>query len=170
MLLPANHYPQFTDCTTVEGLLLQLAREILEVSKLSGSSSSNTDIIDISGSEKTETTSISTNGWMGNIDDGVIVVYNPFTSHVFTAGIGVYPFNQNDLVNAFFHVALYLQKQELSVSLNVASKQCIVVEVGTVNTIGDSQQLDVTVTITDFPLQINNSSSVTTSLAKPYIL
>ena len=170
MLIPIPHYPQFSDCDHLEKLVLQLAREILEVQKDAAINTSNTELIDISGSEKMELLTIKTSNWLGNWNNGSLLVNNPFPTHSFTAGSGSYPFNQTTLVNAFFHTAMYLHKQELLIAKNVASKQCVVFDLTSVDTIGDSQQLDLSVTITDLPITISNSSSLTTSLAKPYLV
>lgn len=170
MLLPENHYPQFSDCTTLESLVLQLAREILEAQKDSAINTANVELIDIDPSEKNEVIDIKTSNWTANWNNGLIVINNPFPSHTFTTGTGTYPFNQATLVNAFFHVAMFLHKNELSVSKNIASKQCVEFDITSVNEIGDPQQLEVSVTITELPITITNTPTSTSSSAKPYLV
>lgn len=170
MLLPTEHYPQFSEVTTLEGLVLQLAREILEIQKDSSINTANVELIDIDPSEKNEIVDISTSNWTGNWQNGLLIVNNPFPSHVFTAGIGSYPFNQTTLVNAFFHISMYLHKQELSVAKNVANKQCVSFSINSVTEIGDPQQLDLSVTISELPISVTNTNTQTTTTAKPYLI
>lgn len=171
MLLPANHYPQFSALTTLEELFLQLAKEILEVQKDSSINQNNTSVITITQDDNAETTAITTESWIGSLNDnGIIQVKNLFSEHTFTAGTGDYPFNQNTLVNAFYHVGMYLQRQELSIAKNPGSKQLITFTVDNVAELGATSQLELSMTATDYPITITNNSDQTIVKAKPYLL
>lgn len=171
MLLPEDHYPQFSTLTTLEELFLQLGKEILEVQKDSSINQNNTSVITITQDDNAETTAITTESWIGTLNDnGIIQIKNPFPDHVFTQGTGSYPFNQNVLVNAFFHVGMYLQKQELSIANNPGSKQLITFTVDNVAELGSTSQLELSLSANDYPITIINSNDQTVIKAKSYLL
>jgi hypothetical protein len=170
MLIPTPHYGGFSACNHLEELTLQLGREILEIQKDNSINTKTTSVIDIIGSESVETTTIKTINWIGQLVNGLLRVVNPFPSHDFIAGTGSYPFNQPDLVNAFFHVACYHQKMELSVAKNAGSKQFIDFEVINSTTLGATSQLELSLIITELPIYIINQSDQTVTKAKPYLV
>lgn len=170
MIIPTPHYAGFTACNHVEELTLQLGREILEIQKDDSINTTTTSVIDIIGSESVETTTIKTIDWIGQLVNGRLKIVNPFPSHEFVTGTGNYPFDQTDLINAFFHVVCYQQKMELSVTKNVGSKQFIDFDVANSTTLGAASQLEISLTITDLPIYIINQSDQTVTKAKPYLV
>ena len=108
MLITASQYPQFSD-TTLESLTLSLAKKILEVQKSPSLNLTNDTIITITENLTDEVCNVTLTGLQGVIVDGVITVKNYFAFN-FTDGIGDYPYDRTNLVDAFFHVLMYHQK------------------------------------------------------------
>lgn len=170
MLIPTPHYAGFTACNHLEELTLQLGREILEIQKDNDINTKTTSVIDIIGSESLESVTIKTLDWIGQMTTGVLTIVNPFPTHEFIAGVGNYPFNQVNLVNAFFHVACYQQRMELSIPKNVGGKQFIEFDIANTTDFGATSQLEISLIITDLPIYIINQSDQTATKAKPYLV
>lgn len=167
MLITANQYPQFSD-TTLESLTLSLARKILEIQKDNTLNQTNDSIIDIQEDLTKEVTTVKLTDLQAVIIDGVIVVKNYF-NFAFTDGIGSYPFDRTNLVDAFFHLLMYQQKQELIIAKNPGSLTCCEFDIANVSEMNMAQQLTVNCSLTDYPISvINGSTNVTT--AKPYLV
>ena len=166
MLITASQYPQFSD-TTLESLTLNLAKKILEVQKSPSLNLTNDTIIKIDENLTNETCNVTLTGLQGTIVNGVITVKNYFGFN-FTDGIGTYPFDRTNLVDAFYHILMYHQKYELMISSNSGSKQCIDYDLTNVTEMNQTQPLIINCSLTDYPINVNNSNSSTS--AKPYLI
>jgi hypothetical protein len=166
MLITASQYPQFSD-TTLESLTLSLAKKILEVQKSPSLNLTNDTIITITENLTDEVCNVTLTGLQGVIVDGVITVKNYFAFN-FTDGIGDYPFDRTNLVDAFFHVLMYHQKHELMIAKNPGSKQCLDYDLTNVTEMNQTQPLIINCSLTDYPINVNNSNSSTS--AKQYLI
>jgi hypothetical protein len=166
MLITASQYPQFSD-TTLESLTLSLAKKILEVQKSPSLNLTNDTIITITENLTDEVCNVTLTGLQGVIVDGVITVKNYFGFN-FTDGIGDYPYDRTNLVDAFFHVLMYHQKHELMIAKNPGSKQCLDYDLTNVTEMNQTQPLIINCSLTDYPINVNNSNSSTS--AKPYLI
>jgi hypothetical protein len=166
MLITASQYPQFSD-TTLESLTLSLAKKILEVQKSPSLNLTNDTIITITENLTDEVCNVTLTGLQGVIVDGVITVKNYFSFN-FTDGIGDYPFDRTNLVDAFFHVLMYHQKHELMIAKNPGSKQCLDYDLTNVTEMNQTQPLIINCSLTDYPINVNNSNSSTS--AKQYLI
>lgn len=166
MLITASQYPQFAD-TTLESLTLSLAKKILEVQKSPSLNATNDMIIAIIENLTDEICNVTLTGLQGTIVDGVITVKNYF-AYDFTDGIGDYPFDRVNLVDAFFHVLMYHQKYELMIASNPGSKQCLDYDLTNVTEMNQTQPLIINCSLTDYPISVNNLNSSTS--AKPYLV
>lgn len=166
MLITASQYPQFPD-TTLESLTLSLAKKILEVQKSPSLNLTNDMIIKIDEDLTTEVCNVTLTGLQGTIVNGVIIVKNYFGFN-FTDGIGSYPFDRTNLVDSFFHVLMYHQKHELMIANNPGSKQCVDYDLTNVTEMNQTQPLIINCSLTDYPINVNNSNSSTS--AKPYLI
>jgi hypothetical protein len=165
MLITASQYPQFSD-TTLESLTLSLAKKILEVQKSPSLNLTNDTIITITENLTDEVCNVTLTGLQGVIVDGVITVKNYFAFN-FTDGIGDYPYDRTNLVDAFFHVLMYHQKHELMIAKNPGSKQCLDYDLTNVTEMNQTQPLIINCSLTDYPINVNNSNSSTS--AKQYL-
>ena len=166
MLITASQYPQFSD-TTLESLTLSLAKKILEVQKSPSLNLTNDTIITITENLTDEVCNVTLTGLQGVIVDGVITVKNYFAFD-FTDGIGDYPYDRTNLVDAFFHVLMYHQKHELMIAKNPGSKQCLDYDLTNVTEMNQTQPLIINCSLTDYPINVNNSNSSTS--AKNYLI
>lgn len=166
MLITASQYPQFSD-TTLESLTLSLAKKILEVQKSPSLNLTNDTIITITENLTDEVCNVTLTGLQGVIVDGVITVKNYFGFN-FTDGIGDYPYDRTNLVDAFFHVLMYHQKHELMIAKNPGSKQCLDYDLTNVTEMNQTQPLIINCSLTDYPINVNNSNSSTS--AKQYLI
>ncbi len=166
MLITASQYPQFSD-TTLESLTLSLAKKILEVQKSPSLNLTNDTIITITENLTDEVCNVTLTGLQGVIVDGVITVKNYFAFN-FTDGIGEYPYDRTNLVDAFFHVLMYHQKHELMIAKNPGSKQCLDYDLTNVTEMNQTQPLIINCSLTDYPINVNNSNSSTS--AKNYLI
>jgi hypothetical protein len=166
MLITASQYPQFSD-TTLESLTLSLAKKILEVQKSPSLNLTNDTIITITENLTDEVCNVTLTGLQGVIVDGVITVKNYFGFN-FTDGIGDYPYDRTNLVDAFFHVLMYHQKHELMIAKNPGSKQCLDYDLTNVTEMNQTQPLIINCSLTDYPINVNNSNSSTS--AKNYLI
>jgi hypothetical protein len=166
MLITASQYPQFSD-TTLESLTLSLAKKILEVQKSPSLNLTNDTIITITENLTDEVCNVTLTGLQGVIVDGVITVKNYFAFN-FTDGIGDYPYDRTNLVDAFFHVLMYHQKHELMIAKNPGSKQCLDYDLTNVTEMNQTQPLIINCSLTDYPINVNNSNSSTS--AKQYLI
>jgi hypothetical protein len=166
MLITASQYPQFSD-TTLESLTLSLAKKILEVQKSPSLNLTNDTIITITENLTDEVCNVTLTGLQGVIVDGVITVKNYFAFN-FTDGIGDYPYDRTNLVDAFFHVLMYHQKHELMIAKNPGSKQCLDYDLTNVTEMNQTQPLIINCSLTDYPINVNNLNSSTS--AKPYLI
>jgi hypothetical protein len=166
MLITASQYPQFSD-TTLESLTLSLAKKILEVQKSPSLNLTNDTIITITENLTDEVCNVTLTELQGQIVDGVITVKNYFAFN-FTDGIGDYPFDRTNLVDAFFHILMYHQKHELMIAKNPGSKQCLDYDLTNVTEMNQTQPLIINCSLTDYPINVNNSNSSTS--AKPYLI
>ena len=165
MLITASQYPQFSD-TTLESLTLSLAKKILEVQKSPSLNLTNDTIITITENLTDEVCNVTLTGLQGVIVDGVITVKNYFAFN-FTDGIGDYPYDRTNLVDAFFHILMYHQKHELMIAKNPGSKQCLDYDLTNVTEMNQTQPLIINCSLTDYPINVNNSNSSTS--AKQYL-
>jgi hypothetical protein len=166
MLITASQYPQFSD-TTLESLTLSLAKKILEVQKSPSLNLTNDTIITITENLTDEVCNVTLTGLQGVIVDGVITVKNYFAFN-FTDGIGEYPYDRTNLVDAFFHVLMYHQKHELMIAKNPGSKQCLDYDLTNVTEMNQTQPLIINCSLTDYPINVNNLNSSTS--AKQYLI
>lgn len=166
MLITPSLYPQFAD-TTLESLTLSLAKKILEVQKSPSLNATNDMIITITENLTDEVCNVTLTGLQGTIVDGVITVKNYFGFN-FTDGIGDYPFDRTNLVDAFYHVLMYHQKYELMIASNSGSKMCIDYDLTNVTEMNQMQPLIINCSLTDYPINVDNSNSSTS--AKPYLI
>jgi hypothetical protein len=166
MLITASQYPQFSD-TTLESLTLSLAKKILEVQKSPSLNLTNDTIITITENLTDEVCNVTLTELQGQIVDGVITVKNYFGFN-FTDGIGDYPYDRTNLVDAFFHVLMYHQKHELMIAKNPGSKQCLDYDLTNVTEMNQTQPLIINCSLTDYPINVNNSNSSTS--AKQYLI
>ena len=166
MLITPSQYPQFAD-TTLESLTLSLAKKILEVQKSPSLNATNDMIITINENLTDEVCNVTLTGLQGTIVDGVITVKNYFGFN-FTDGIGDYPFDRTNLVDAFYHVLMYHQKYELMIASNSGSKMCIDYDLTNVTEMNQMQPLIINCSLTDYPINVDNSNSSTS--AKPYLI
>jgi hypothetical protein len=166
MLITASQYPQFSD-TTLESLTLSLAKKILEVQKSPSLNLTNDTIITITENLTDEVCNVTLTGLQGVIVDGVITVKNYFAFN-FTDGIGDYPYDRTNLVDAFFHILMYHQKHELMIAKNPGSKQCLDYDLTNVTEMNQTQPLIINCSLTDYPINVNNSNSSTS--AKQYLI
>jgi hypothetical protein len=167
MLITASQYPQFSD-TTLESLTLSLARKILDIQKNPTLNLTNDAIITIDENITNEIASVTLSDLQGNIVNGIITIKDYF-AYAFTDGVGTYPFNRTNLVDAFFHVLAYQQKQELLIAKNPGSKMCCDFDISNVTEMNMSLQLVINCSLTDYPITVTNGDTSTTS-AKPYLL
>lgn len=174
MNITTPHYPQFSD-TTLEGLTLSLARKILEIQKDSTLNVTNDMIILITEDLNSETTEVTLTDIQANIVDGVITTKNYFNYDftdgvgVYPYGVGVYPFNRVNIVDAFIHLLIFQQKQELSIAKNPGSLMCCNLSISNVSEMNMAQQLTINASLTDYPITVTNGNSLTTA-AKSYLI
>lgn len=170
MNITTPHYEGFNNCNHIEELMLQLAKEIAEIQKDTNYNQQNETIIKVVSNETEEICSIECIDWLGQWINGVFSIKNYFPSYDFPIGVGVYPFNRSNLCDAFFHVAVFQQKQELSIAKNPQKLGFITWDITGQNTIGTVQQCLTSLTVTDLPIAITNQSDQTIIKAKPYLL
>jgi hypothetical protein len=168
MNITTPHYPGFDD-TTLESLLLSLARKILEIQKSPSTNLTNDTIITVVEDLNSETTTITLVDIQASVIDGIIVIKNYF-NYNFTSGVGSYPYNRTNLVDAFFHVLMFQQKQELIIAKNSGSKMCCDFDVTNVNEMNMSQQLIINCSLTDYPITVANNGDSLTTVSKQYLL
>jgi hypothetical protein len=166
MLITPSQYPQFPD-TTLESLTLSLARKILEVQKNPSLNLTNDSINTIVEDITKETVTVTLTGLEGNITNGIIEIKNYFNFD-FSDGTGEYPYNRTNLVDAFFHVLAYQQKQELLIAKNPGSKVCCDFTIDNVTEMNMALQLTINCGLTDYPIMIDNTNNSTS--AKPYLI
>jgi len=162
MLLPQSHYPDFSGITTLEELTLSMARKILETQKSTVNNPSAFDLIDINCNEETSKINIEINGLRGKVDDnGVIKIEEVFREVNFQEGTGSYPFNRNELLDAFFHLALFHMIQEKNTGINQDAEvnQYIDISVGTSSLALSSYPLDINISIADYPAILTPQST-----------
>jgi len=167
MNITIPHYPQFSD-TTLEGLTLSLARKILEIQIDSTLNTTNDMIILITEDLNSETTEVTLTDIQANIVDGVMTTKNYF-NYDFTDGVGVYPFNRVSIVDAFIHLLIFQQKQELSIAKNPGGLMCCNFSISNVSEMNMAQQLTINASLTDYPITVTNGNNLTTA-AKSYLI
>lgn len=169
MNITIPHYPGFQNCNYLEELTLQLGREVAEIQKNSNYNTQNEEIISIISSETNETCDIVCNNWIGQWVNGVFVVKNYFPTYNFPNGEGSYPFNRTNLCDAFFHVAIYQQKMEISTSKNPQKLGFISWDIKGEEEIGASNQCLISLEIMNLPITVSNQSDQTITKAKAYL-
>ncbi|MBD2481543.1 hypothetical protein [Planktothrix sp. FACHB-1365] len=167
MNITPQQYPQFND-TTLESLLLSLARKILEIQKDSTLNSTSETIITITEDLNNETTEVQLKELQASIVNGIITIKNYF-NYDFTDGVGQYPFNRTNIVDAFFHVLMFQQKHELNIAKNPGSLMCCDFDIANVSEMNMTQQLVINAGLTDYPITVTNGNSLTTA-SKQYLI
>ncbi|MGL4497549.1 MAG: hypothetical protein ACRC78_11620, partial [Planktothrix sp.] len=99
-----------------------------------------------------------------------LMVKNFFPEFDFTPGVGLYPFNRSNIIDAFFHVAMYMQKQEISTAKNPTGNSYISWGIGQIDTMGAGFQGDLSLSITGLPIALTIQSDQTIIKAKPYLI
>ncbi len=151
MILPENHYPDYSSVNTLESLILTFARAILITQRNSSFNSDGLDYIDFVTNEESQSCSINVGGLRARIDEsGLISVNNPFNATI-NPGTGSYPFNRTNLLDAFFHCCCFAQKLESDSNFNLSDTAYFSVSISS-QAVKSNYSLDVKVDISDFPL------------------
>lgn len=169
MQITTPHYEGFANSNYLEELLLQLGMKIADIQKDSSINTEQNTIISVNSNIDTETTNITCNGWIGTWNNGIFAVKNFFPAFDFSAGVGVYPFNRANICDAFFHIAMWQQKQEISTARNPGKVNFIDWGITSQSTIGASMQADISLNVTDLPILVTVQSDQTIIKAKPYL-
>lgn len=170
MQIPAGVYPDYSTLTTLEGLTLKLAREVLAIQKDPTLNSGANDIINLTADEERETITFSCDNWEAILEEGEFTVKNYFPSHVFSPGVGDYPFNRLNLCDALFHAVCYQQLQELNLLKNPGDgNQLVAFNATNTSVKGRTRNWDISFGITDLPTTLVQVADGTTTKARAYL-
>lgn len=170
MQIPAGMYPDYATLTTLEGLTLKLAREVLAIQKNPTYNSGVIDLINLTADEEKEVISFSCDNWEAILEEGEFTVKNYFPSHTFAPGTGDYPFNQTHLCDALFHAVVFQQLQELNLLKNPGDgNQLCSFSATSTATKGRILNWDISFSVTDLPTTLIQVADGTTTKARSYL-
>lgn len=170
MIIQTPHYQGLNTSNHIEELLVQLAMKMGDLQASANNNDNNSFVITTDVSFNNETAKITTNQWVGTWVDGDFIVKNYFPSFSFPAGVGTYPFNRSNICDAFFHVAMFQQKMELSTAKNPGKVAFIDWSIANAISMGATQQAEITLNISDLPVLVTVNSDTTSIKAKPYLI
>lgn len=164
-------YSDFASITTYEELSIAIARKILDFQQDSTLNQDGLEVITISTNENTDRITISLTARGKFKTDGTVQIENRFPSAVFTPGTGTYPFNGDNIFEAYFYLINFQHSLEISTATNAnAENQFCSFTIDSVDTVGEAWPLSLTVEQIDAPLLVVTNAESSTSKGKVYLL
>lgn len=169
MDITPGSYPDFTSETSLEELVLNMARKFLELQKNAVLNNTGFDYINLTTDEEAATATMSLEGLPASIEAGTIIIAQPsFTTQpTFNVAVdAVYPWNRTHLIDALFHLIMWQSRLEVQRSTNDDENE-IFIEWSISNaSYGASSPCVAEASLTNIPLIIELYSP---SRAKPYL-
>jgi hypothetical protein len=164
-------YSDFASITTYEELSIAIARKILDFQQDSELNPNALETITINTNENTDSVTISMTARAKFKTDGSIQLENRFPSATFTPGVGVYPFDGENIFEAYFYLIMFQHSLEISsVTNGNAENQFCSFSIESVDTVGETWPLNITIEQNESPLVIVGNAESSTSRGKVYLL
>jgi hypothetical protein len=164
-------YLDFASITTYEELSIAIARKILDFQQDSTLNPNALEVITINTNENTDTITISMTARAKLKTDGSLQIENRFPSATFTSGAGSYPFDGENILEAYCYIIMYQHSLEISsVTNGNAENQFCSFSIESVDTVGETWPLNITIEQNEAPLVIIQNAENSTSKGKVYLL
>lgn len=169
MDITQNIYPDFPTETTLEELTLSMARKILSQQKDLTLNPTNKDYISISIDEETELGSVDLDALEVDVVEGILTGQNYFEGATFQAGTGIYPFNRQNLVDAFIHCALLQNAMEINRVANPDQDLKYITVSMSQGDWGVGLPLRLTINMANIPILVELDGGFSKTKARPYL-